>query len=112
VVIVLSFRLIEGGGALNAASPPGAQPEGLGFLISKASNRSLDELSSLRFGDIEEAQTQRLGSIAQCALRGQVLDPLLLTERGTRTVIHGMDMQQFEHRHIVVHGSIPKYVGK
>src|SRR5580704_15102364 len=52
----------------------------------EASNRSLDERTSLRFGDIKEAQTQRLGSIAQRAFRGQVSDLLLLTERGARTV--------------------------
>jgi hypothetical protein len=81
--------------------------KGSGF-TSKASNRSLDELASLRLRDIEEAQTKRLSSIAQRAFRGQVLDLLLLAERGTRTVIHGVDAQQFEHVRIIVHGSRPK----
>src|ERR1700730_3389405 len=77
VVIVFPFGC-RGRGCPQRREPSWRTVRRARVFVLQSPNRPFDELASLRFGDIEEAQTQRLGSIAQRAFGGQVADLLLL----------------------------------
>jgi len=85
--MVLSFRLIEGGGALNACARTGAQPGGR-YLLEAADGLG-DKLMPLWLGHALQAMGDGEGSVPECAVRGHSRDPGFLARQSMALQIRG-----------------------
>ena len=83
----MSFRLIEGGGALNACARTGAQPGGR-YLLEAADGLG-DKLMALKLGHALQAMGDGEGSVPERAFRDHARDPFLLARQSTALKVSG-----------------------